>query len=133
MKGQDCPGLSLSERLLIARGRSGLDAADVAKRCLKSGRAQTVRSWERGKVAPTWEHIAALCDIYETTGGVSRAWIMSGDGPIMTAAVEAPADEEWIARAKASGMLSPEEQARYQDDIRKSLSGPPATDAGGEG
>lgn len=80
--------LEVSERLYIARERCGLTPANVAKRVLEGGRAQTIRDWERGLVTLKWDRVDELATIYEEVGGVSSAWVLSGKGPIMKVADE---------------------------------------------
>ena len=74
--------LTLNERLLIARGRTGWDQKEVA--LLLHIRQATVSDWETGKAIPGGDSLQAVCRLYAERG-VNPSWIMTGDSLIMTA------------------------------------------------
>ena len=76
------PLLTLNERLWIARQRTGWEQKEVAS--LLELRQATVSDWETSKRIPGGDNLQAVCRLYATKG-VSTSWIMTEDGPIMTA------------------------------------------------
>ena len=85
-KGYD--GLTLGERLMVARARCGLTKVAVAKIVLDPGedkrpRSATINAWERETMGLTLPRLRRLADLYDKVGGISPSWIVLGDGPIM--------------------------------------------------
>ena len=85
-KGYD--GLTLGERLMVARARCGLTKVAVAKIVLDPGedkrpRSATINAWERETMGLTLPRLRRLADLYDKVGGISPSWIVLGEGPIM--------------------------------------------------
>ena len=85
--------LTLGERLMIARERCGLSRVAVARIVLDPGedtepRSATIGAWERETMGITLRRLRRLSDLYEEVGGISRSWVVLGDGPIMKPYVE---------------------------------------------
>ena len=81
-------GLTLGERLMVARERCGLTKIAVARIVLNPGedknpRSQTIGSWERESMGLTFVSLRRLTDLYEKVGNISPSWVMLGDGPMM--------------------------------------------------
>ncbi len=82
--------LTLGERLMVARVRCGLTKVAVARIVLDPGedkepRSATIGAWEQDTMGLTLPRLRRLADLYESVGGISRSWVVLGDGPIMKA------------------------------------------------
>jgi len=80
--------LTLGERLMVARERCGLTKVAVAREVLEPGegrtpRAATIAAWERETMGITVPRLLRMADLYEEVGGISRSWVVLGDGPMM--------------------------------------------------
>ncbi len=80
--------LTLGERLTVARVRCGLSKVAVARIVLDPGedkepRSATIGAWEQETMGLTLPRLRRLADLYEKVGGISRSWVVLGDGPIM--------------------------------------------------
>ena len=80
--------LTLGQRLMVAREWCGLTKVAVAKIVLDPGadkkpRAATIGAWEQETIGLSLQSILRLSDLYEKVGGISRSWVVLGDGPMM--------------------------------------------------
>ena len=80
--------LTLGERLTVARERCGLTKLDVANIVLEPGagkkpRSATIAAWERATMGVSLASLRRLANLYEEVGGISPAWVVLGDEPIL--------------------------------------------------
>lgn len=88
--------MSLSNRLRVARERSGLTQDQVAEHIGIT--SQAVTQWESGKTAPARQNLPKVADLY----GVPVGWLLSGGG------------EPWSEDA-ASRIISAEEAGHAEE------------------
>jgi len=63
---------NMTDKLKIIRAKKNLTQKEVAKK-LKV-KQQSISHWEQGRLKPSWDHIVALCHLYDVSPCFLMDW-----------------------------------------------------------